>query len=94
MTLLIAHNRQAFHVFGDIFGDTIAVAEDVVSREHGIFFFEDEAHVIYGVTGGEDCADRGAAFILENMSVADGSLAGAGLVFVDPGCAGGGAVGE
>lgn len=84
-TLLLPHNLQTFHVFAQIFGNAVPVSEHIVAGEESILFLEDETHVVNCVAGCEEGAD-GGAFCFEDLSVFDGELAWAGLVFVDSGC--------
>ena len=58
------------------------MAEHVVAGEHGVFFVEDEGHVVGGVSravkGAKTCA-----FDVEVLSVLNRFLADVGVVFVD-----------
>jgi len=66
----VGHGFEAMQVGGEVFEDGGALAEDVVGGEHGVFFFEDEGHVVGGVAGGVQGAQR-CALGLELLPVAD-----------------------
>lgn len=59
------------------------MSEYVISREKGVFLFQNKAHVVHCVAGGQHGADRGTLGE-KDLSVFDGKLAWTGLVFVYP----------
>ena len=83
-TAVRPHCAEGYHPGAELLHRRGPVSEDVVAREHGVFFFEDEAHVVVRVARGVHGADR-AAFDGEDLAVEDGLLGFAGCVFVDGG---------
>ena len=82
--ILRLHLAQRGHVDTKFLYSAGSVAEDVVPREHGVFFFEHKAHVVVRVAWRVHCTD-GGAFNAKDLAVRDGLLAFARRVFVDSG---------
>ena len=83
-TAVRPHCAEGCHPGAELLHRRGPVSEDVVAREHGIFFFKDEAHVVVRVARGVHGAD-GAAFDGEDLAVKDRLLGFTGCVFVDEG---------
>lgn len=78
------HDAEGCHPGTELLGHGRSGTQDVVPREHGVVFLEDEAHVVVRVAGSVHGAD-GGALDGDDLAVGDGLLGLAGVVFVDRG---------
>ena len=75
------HDAEGVHPSAELFDCGGTMTQDIVSSEHGVFFFQDEAHVIIRMAGGM-YGTNGGAFDAEDLPVGNGLLTSAGRVLV------------
>src|SRR4051794_21325695 len=81
-TELLRHTVQTLHIASQVLKHCSPMPQHIVSREHGVFFLQNERHVIGGMARAMEGAER-RALHLEFLAVADVVPSLFGIVFMD-----------